>query len=69
MRTRAEYRVDCFRLARARLDAGLTIRKAARLIGVSRNMVVRWENNYAHPSRESLKRICEVYGVDLEDLK
>lgn len=66
---RAEYRVDCFRLAKARMDAGLTIRKAARLIGVSPYMVVLWENNSYHPTKKNLVKICEVYGVELEDLK
>ncbi|MCP5535564.1 MAG: helix-turn-helix transcriptional regulator [Akkermansiaceae bacterium] len=51
-----------FRTARNR--TGLSRLKAAKLIGVNRETVGRWESGKRHPEISKLKKIHEILGAD-----
>lgn len=40
----------------------------ARAIGASQGAVSQWLNGYRKPSEASVERICEVYGLDKDDI-
>lgn len=50
------------RLREARVKAGLTVREAAQAAGLpNHSMLVRYENNDAHPPPERLEALAEAY--------
>jgi transcriptional regulator with XRE-family HTH domain len=50
------------RLREARVKAGLTVREAAQAAGLpNHSMLVRYENNVAHPPPERLEALAEAY--------
>lgn len=51
------------RLFDTRVAAGLTVRAAARLIGVDHSMIVRYENAQAAPPLERLVALADLYGT------
>ena len=52
----------------ARVNKGLSQVKAAKLLGVSRDVVSNWERGVTFPDVLQLKRIEEVYEVGYNDL-
>lgn len=51
------------RLFNTRVAAGLTVRAAARSIGVDHSMIVRYENAQAAPPLERLIALAATYGT------
>lgn len=56
------------KLKTIRLESNLTQRQVAEKIGVSQNEYSRWEIGKVTPRIESLKKIAEIYQVDIDDL-
>lgn len=54
-------------LNRARLRAGLRGTEAARLVGISRQYLVRLESGQRCPSVDVAERLVEVLGIDGAD--
>lgn len=55
-------------LAAARVNARLTQKEAADAIGVSQLSVSLWETGKAEPKLSNVRRLCEVYGLSMEDI-
>ena len=51
-------------LKAARVNKGLTQEEAAKLIGVSADVISNWERQVSFPDVLQLKIIERVYGVD-----
>lgn len=56
-------------LQEARRASGLSIRKAAKAIGVAVTTVNAWENHGSMPRPEILEKAADVYGVPYVELK
>lgn len=57
------------KLKKARLDANLSLRQAAKLMNLkSANSIVRWENGERVPKLENRKKLAEIYKIDIMDL-
>jgi transcriptional regulator with XRE-family HTH domain len=56
------------RLRRAREQRGLLLSAVAKLLGVSRQTLHRWETDAFEPSVEMLARLSELYGVTIDFL-
>lgn len=57
------------KLARLRVKAGLSIPKAASLIGVSETTIKKWESGECMPKNSRLARVCQVYHVTEKELR
>lgn len=55
-------------LKAARVNCNLTQEQAAKLIGVSKSMLSKWEKGTHFPSVKRIARITEVYHVKYDDL-
>lgn len=55
-------------LKAARVNKGLTQEEAAKLIGVSADVISNWERQVSFPDVLQLKIIERVYGVDYQHL-
>lgn len=51
-----------------RTRAGTTQEQLAEQLGVSRQSVSKWESGLSFPETETLIRICDLYGADLDTL-
>ena len=57
------------KLKKARLDANLSLRQAAKLMNLkSANSIVRWEIGERVPKLENRKKLAEIYKIDIMDL-
>lgn len=57
------------KLKKARLDANLSLRQAAKLMNLkSANNIVRWEIGERVPKLENRKKLAEIYKIDIMDL-
>jgi transcriptional regulator with XRE-family HTH domain len=56
------------RLKQARLDAGLSLRGAAKLLGVKHTSINDWETGKTKPNVARNDDIARVYNVDAEQL-
>lgn len=56
------------KITQARMAAGLSQDDLADLLGVSRTQEQRWEYHYNRIRADTLKRIAEVLGVEMESL-
>ena len=56
-------------LASARVNAGLTQKEAAPLLGVSNKTLCSWENGESFPDALQIEKICELYGIPYDNLK
>ena len=52
----------------ARINAGLEQKEAAERIGVTNQTLINWEKGRTVPTIDYAIRMCEVYGVSLNDL-
>ena len=50
------------RLFQTRVAAGLTVREAARAIGIDHSMIVRYENAQSIPPLDRLIALADLYG-------
>ena len=55
-------------LRAARINAGLTQKDAAKLIGVNASMINKWENGGSSPTAKRIDKMLEVYNVKYEDV-
>ena len=73
MRETAKVRMEVngmkITLKAARINAGMTQEKAAKMLEVSPVTLYNWENGKTSPTAKRLERICVVYGVPKEQLK
>jgi transcriptional regulator with XRE-family HTH domain len=51
-----------------RIEAGLSREEVARFLRTSASVVWRWEHGRGRPSVRHALRLCELYGVCLEEL-
>lgn len=56
-------------LRAARVNAGLTIEKAAAKLGINRDTLSRWERGRSYPSVLEFKSIEKLYKVKYEDIE
>ena len=55
-------------LRAARVNAGFTQKEAAARLGVSNGTLCNWENGISFPYIQQVYKICELYGVSLDNL-
>ena len=55
-------------LKAARINAGLTLIKAAEQIGISRNTLMTYEHKKTSPPVKTLEKICKVYKCSQENI-
>ena len=55
-------------LQAARVNAGLTQRKAAKMIGISRECIGSWELGRTYPTVPQIKIIEAVYKIRYDDI-
>lgn len=55
-------------LKAARVNKGLTQKDAAKLMGISRNVISNWERQISFPDVLQVKRIEEVYGLQFQEI-
>ncbi len=48
---------------RMRTEAGMTQMQLAKLVGVSLNSIVRWENFCASPSELNYHKLSKIFGL------
>ena len=57
------------KLKKAREDAGLSIRQAAKMLGKnSHDIITKWESGERKPKLENLKKLAMIYNVPLSSL-
>ena len=56
------------RIKQLRLEKGWTQEVLAKLLGVSRLAVARWETGERRPRKKYLDKLAEVFGVSMEEL-
>ena len=55
-------------LKAARVNKGLTQKEAANLLNVSNKTLCMWEKNASLPKADKIDAICELYGVQYDDV-
>lgn len=55
-------------LEAARVNRGLTQPSAAKKVGVSVQTLINWEKGRTVPTVDFAQRLCEVYGVTMDDI-
>lgn len=56
------------RLREAREKRMLSQERVASTLNVSRQAISKWENDKAEPDLQSLKRLCDLYGMTLDEI-
>lgn len=56
------------KLAKYRRDAGYTQHQLGELLNVSAQAVSKWENDQAEPDLHTLRRLCLIYKIKMDDL-
>lgn len=55
-------------LKAARVNAGFTLEQASAKTGFARSTLSCWETGGRSPKHVNLQRLCELYGVDIQEL-
>lgn len=55
-------------LKKARIATGLTQEHAAKLIGVSKRTLIRWEQKENLPELTHVPRISRIYSLSIEEI-
>ena len=55
-------------LKAARVNAGLTLQQAAEKTGFNAVSIGYWENNQHEPRLSKIRKLCEVYGIGLDQV-
>lgn len=55
-------------LKNSRIENGFTQKKLAEMLGLSKNSICEWEKGRCEPSIEMLKKISEIFHIDLNSL-
>lgn len=61
-----EFKVS---LTAARVNAGFTLKEAAKLLKVSERTISRWESGKASPSVDHFVGLCKLYGCSVDAIK
>ena len=56
------------KLKAARVNAGLSQKEAAKLLGVSNKTLGNWEKGLSFPTVDKSDQICNLYGVPFNNL-
>lgn len=51
-----------------RVNAEMSQQEAAEAIGTTKRTLCSWENHETFPNALQLKRLCEVYGCQMNDI-
>lgn len=55
-------------LSAARVNAGLTLDQACKLLGVSKNTLIKWEKGLSSPTWEKVMLIGETYNFPIDHI-
>ena len=55
-------------LAAARVNADLTQKEAAAMLGISNRTLCKWENGESFPNAQQIEKICELYVVSYDNI-
>lgn len=55
-------------LKNCRIENGFTQKKLAEMLGLSKNSICEWEKGRCEPSIDMLKKISEIFRIDLNSL-
>lgn len=55
-------------LKAARVDAGLTIKDAAKKLGIAASTLISWEKNPEKISALYQEKIADTYGIDTDNI-
>lgn len=58
-----------FTLASARVNKGLSQKKAAEELGISNKTLCSWENYLTFPGTDMIPKICDLYGIPYDQIK
>lgn len=53
-------------LAAARVNADMTQEEVAKLLNISRNTIIKWENGTVIPRTPQLMALSQIYSIPLE---
>jgi len=53
----------------ARADKNLTAKEVAETLGISMESIYQWESGKRMPNSLTLKRLCELYGRSMDEIK
>ena len=56
-------------LKAARVNAGMSLEEAAKSLGCAKSTLISWEKGRTYPNVPNLKKIEEVYKVDIAFIK
>lgn len=54
-------------LKKLRLDTGKTQSEVAKRIGRTQQIIGHWETGYSQPDANTLFKLCEIYGVSVDE--
>lgn len=55
-------------LASARVNAEMTQAEVAKAMHKSKRTIVSWENGYTDPSIADAQKLCDLYGLPIENI-
>ena len=55
-------------MAAARVNANLTQAEMAKLVGVSKNLIINWEKGRTYPNKEQFMKYCSACGCSPSDV-
>ena len=55
-------------LAAARVNAGLTQKEVAKIMQVSSNAIINWENGKSEPSLATLEMLSDIYKIPKDNI-
>lgn len=55
-------------LKSCRVNAGFSIKEAAKNIGISENTLKNWESGKTSPTVENARKICNLYKIDYNNI-
>ena len=56
-------------LKAARVNAGYTQAQVAKILDVSVSSIKNWEAGKTYPNLSTFEKLCELYGVSLDQIK
>ena len=51
-----------------RVNAEMSQDQASKAIGITKRTLAKWESHETFPNAVQLKRLCEVYGCEMNDI-
>ena len=55
-------------LKAARVNAGLSQKEAAQMVGVAESTLRNWEAGRTFPNQPKIEKLCEVYNISFDAL-